>query len=445
MSEIITIQVGQCGNQIGSVFWPLALKEHGFGNENKIHQKKSIASNSLHSFFYCPSKISEYSTINDLKRGNVKARCILIDMEENVVDRYKRSALRDLFDSKCLLTNHPGSGNNWAVGHYEHGRDQLKTILEMIRRSAESSDFLHGFKLLFSLGGGTGSGLGSAILPLLEDNFPNVDRLVTCIHPGVYNDVITSPYNIALSLRQLTEHASCVFPVDNKALIDICNKFNKTKERITAHPYRDMNSLIVKMLLHLTSGSRFPGPLNVDLNELAMNMTPFPGLHYLTSSFSPLDTPILKHSELLTSVCSRSSQLLRVDPLSGTVLAATLLCRGDISLSSSRDFVDRFLKKSKLVPWNKNGVKTGLCSVPPADAPRSLLCLTNSTSVSTLFSETVEHFDKLYKRKAHTHHYLKIDGFEAQDFDLARNSLMETLDKYVFACKKVEIPRIKLV
>ncbi|RZF47511.1 hypothetical protein LSTR_LSTR016964 [Laodelphax striatellus] len=176
MSEIITIQVGQCGNQIGSVFWPLALKEHGFGNENKIHQKKSIASNSLHSFFYCPSKISEYSTINDLKRGNVKARCILIDMEENVVDRYKRSALRDLFDSKCLLTNHPGSGNNWAVGHYEHGRDQLKTILEMIRRSAESSDFLHGFKLLFSLGGGTGSGLGSAILPLLEDNFPNVDR-----------------------------------------------------------------------------------------------------------------------------------------------------------------------------------------------------------------------------------------------------------------------------
>jgi len=26
--EVITVQVGQCGNQIGSRFWDLALREH---------------------------------------------------------------------------------------------------------------------------------------------------------------------------------------------------------------------------------------------------------------------------------------------------------------------------------------------------------------------------------------------------------------------------------
>ncbi len=29
--EILTIQVGQCGNQIGGAFWDLALKEHASG------------------------------------------------------------------------------------------------------------------------------------------------------------------------------------------------------------------------------------------------------------------------------------------------------------------------------------------------------------------------------------------------------------------------------
>lgn len=30
--ELITVQVGQCGNQIGCKFWELALKEHAAYN-----------------------------------------------------------------------------------------------------------------------------------------------------------------------------------------------------------------------------------------------------------------------------------------------------------------------------------------------------------------------------------------------------------------------------
>jgi len=48
--------------------------------------------------------------------------------------------------------------------------------LNILQRSAERCDQLHGFLCLFSLGGGTGSGLGSAVLGILEENFPFIER-----------------------------------------------------------------------------------------------------------------------------------------------------------------------------------------------------------------------------------------------------------------------------
>ena len=43
--ELITIQVGQCGNQIGARFWDLALREHAKNNKGKVYD------DALSSFF----------------------------------------------------------------------------------------------------------------------------------------------------------------------------------------------------------------------------------------------------------------------------------------------------------------------------------------------------------------------------------------------------------
>jgi tubulin epsilon len=37
--EIITVQVGQCGNQIGCRFWELALREHALHNAQGIYDE----------------------------------------------------------------------------------------------------------------------------------------------------------------------------------------------------------------------------------------------------------------------------------------------------------------------------------------------------------------------------------------------------------------------
>ena len=48
--------------------------------------------------------------------------------------------------------------------------------METVRQAAEACDSLACFFILHSLGGGTGSGLGTAILALLADEFPDVYR-----------------------------------------------------------------------------------------------------------------------------------------------------------------------------------------------------------------------------------------------------------------------------
>mgnify|MGYP000864603832 CR=1 FL=1 len=43
--EIVTVQVGQCGNQLGLGFWNLALREHCTYNKNLVYD------DALSSFF----------------------------------------------------------------------------------------------------------------------------------------------------------------------------------------------------------------------------------------------------------------------------------------------------------------------------------------------------------------------------------------------------------
>lgn len=68
---------------------------------------------------------------------------------------------------------------------------------------------------------GTGSGLGTYVLKLLEEEFPEVYRIVTSVYPTAEDDVITSPYNCVLAMKELTEHADCVLPVDNQVCLDL--------------------------------------------------------------------------------------------------------------------------------------------------------------------------------------------------------------------------------
>ncbi|XP_015127404.1 tubulin epsilon chain isoform X2 [Diachasma alloeum] len=429
MSQFVCVQVGQCGNQIGSAFWPLVLHEYGIettsGGVNQLKIQKDYEKNvddlseAFNSFFHVAetSRKFSFSKLSDLTAdGSVKARAILIDMEDSVVSRYRHGHLKNLFDETCTVTNYPGSGNNWAEGYYSHGRAYEKKIMETLRRNAERCDSLHGFLLMHSLGGGTGSGLGTATLKLLVDEYPHVERFVSCVYPAQNQDVVTAPYNVLLATRELIEYATCVFPADNGALFDICRwqergRDNQDQARYnnTASPFQDINSVIVNMLLHLTR--------NID--------------------------------ELFTNVWSRSHQLIKFDPLQpkAMIIGAAHIARGNCSMDDMRRNIKRFQTKVKFTPWSKETMKIGLCSVPPAAHPASLLCLINSSAMRFMFQSLITQFDKLYKKRAHVHHYLQVNGFEEENFLTSREFLSSVYDKYkqLDNEKQINIPRLKVL
>jgi tubulin epsilon len=146
-------------------------------------------------------------------------------MENGVIDKkILGGELKDIFEARQCISDQSGAGNNWAMGHHEWGPKYKDEIEEKVRAAVEKCDSLQGFFFLHSLGGGTGSGLGTYILKDLADLYPSVFRFSTCVFPSNDDDVVTSPYNAMLSLSELIEHADCVLPVDNQALFDIVSK-----------------------------------------------------------------------------------------------------------------------------------------------------------------------------------------------------------------------------
>ncbi|CAM6022201.1 unnamed protein product [Sphagnum balticum] len=343
--EIITLQCGQCGNQIGCRFWDLALREHASHNTNATFD------HALSSFFrnvdtrHSPPLELPTGTGNSPIRS-LKARAVLIDMEEGVIKQLISGHLGDLFDTKQYITGNSGSGNNWAQGHEVYGPEYADDILGKIRKQVELCDSLQSFVMLHSLGGGTGSGVGSYIVELLHDAYPQVYQFSTSIFPSVDDDVVTSPYNSLLATVALAEYADCVLPIENQALLDILSQKENTRGKHSIakgkvkgdKPFDSMNGIAANLLLHLTSSMRFEGSLNVDLNEITTNLVPYPKLHFLVSSMAPHSA--FSHSgsaaqqhrainQLFTEVFMRDNQLIKVDPTRSTYLACALLMRGN--------------------------------------------------------------------------------------------------------------------
>lgn len=465
MTQSIVIQVGQCGNQIGCRFWDLALREHASTNKTGAYDEP------LSSFFRNVDMRSEKDLPVGDSKGKIrslKARAVLIDMEEGVVNELLNGPMRDVFDCRQLITDVSGSGNNWATGFMMYGRQYREQISEAIRRAAELCDCLQCFFVIHSMGGGTGSGLGTSVLNLLQDEYPDVYRFTTAVYPSADDDVITSPYNSVLAMHQLTECSDCVLPIENQALMDICNKIasalppSKPGKRIvmatsqplakpnsaitsssggvatkgSEKPFDAMNNIVANLILNMTSSSRFEGSLNVDLNEITMNLVPFPKLHYLVSSLTPLYSladvrlPPRRLDQMFSDAFSRDYQLIKADPKHSLYLACALMVRGKVEVSDIRRNIERLKPSLNFIHWNQEGWKTGLCSVPPVGQPYSLLALANNTCIRHTFQDLKDRFMKLYRRKAHIHHYTHVDGLEVSQFDISLESLNSLIKEY---------------
>jgi len=144
--EIITLQVGQCGNQIGADFWKQLCLEHGIEPDGSLTPTTTASDDRKDVFFY-PSDDDHYIR-----------RALLIDLEPRVVNKLTHSGpYRNLFNPENVFisTHGGGAGNNWASG-FRQGEENQEQVLDMIDRESDNSDSLEGFVLCHSIAGGTG-------------------------------------------------------------------------------------------------------------------------------------------------------------------------------------------------------------------------------------------------------------------------------------------------
>jgi tubulin beta len=91
-------------------------------------------------------------------------RAVLVDLEPGVMDSVRSDTMGRLFNPSNFIFGQNGAGNNWAKGFYTEGAEIIDEAMDVVRKEAEGCDMLQGFQLAHSLGGGTGSGLGTLLL-----------------------------------------------------------------------------------------------------------------------------------------------------------------------------------------------------------------------------------------------------------------------------------------
>ena len=386
----------------------------------------------------------------------MKARALLIDMECGPLQETMKSNLGSLFDDAQFVMDVYGSGNNFAHGFQEYGPKYHKTFEEALGKIAETCDSLQSFVLTHSLGGGTGSGVGSYVLGMLDDLYPSVARFTTSVFPAEDDDVVTSPYNSILAARQIILHADCSFPLDNAALqafaqLEVNPRKGReekeedigVKKKRQGRGFDSMNNTAALMLCHLTASSRHAGQMNVDLNEISTNLVPFRRMPFLLTAMSPqrslathasksrvADSSRLTLNRAIGDVLGAAGQLSAALPTSShsLTLASALLSRGNIELSEVLAGVSQVRRTLRFPSWNEDACKIGLCGVPSPGREASILAIYNSTAFGSVLSRQLTAFQRLFRRRAMLHHYTEF--MEEDEIFAAEECVSALVEQY---------------
>jgi len=432
MREIVHIQVGQCGNQIGAKFWETICAEHGIKPNGEFDTNQET---NPHSSDAQLDKINVY--FNETSGGQKKyvPRAVLVDLEPGVVDTVRSGTYGKIFRPDNMICGQAGAGNNWAKGYYTEGAEMVDEVLDAIRREVEGCDQVQGFQICHSLGGGTGSGLGTLLMTKIHEAYPDRVLCTFSVVPSpIVSEVVVEPYNATLSAHQLVENVDEVMCIDNEALYNICSRTLNLKEPT----YTDLNGLVSQVMSGITCSLRFPGQLNADLRKLAVNLIPFPRLHFFLVGFAPLYSAKVKGyqnisiHELTQQLFNPKNMMAASDTASGKFLTASVMFRGPNV--STKDVDDQMLMvqqklSSQFVQWIPNNIKSSVCSVPHTGLPMSGTFIGNSTSIQELFRRVQKQFSAMFKRKAFLHWYTD-EGMEEMEFHEAESNVGDLVDEY---------------
>ncbi|KOB69963.1 beta-tubulin [Operophtera brumata] len=287
MREIVLVQVGQCGNQIGSKFWEIISDEHGIEPNGVYRGTNPLQHERLN---HCIDPNGVYRGTNPLQHerlnvyyteasgGHYVPRAVLVDLEPGTMDSVRSGPYGQLFRPDNFVFGQSGAGHNVpravlvdlepgtmdsvrsgpygqlfrpdnfvfgqsGAGHYVP-RAVLVDLEPGTMDSVRSGPYGQLFRPdNFATTGprGTTQRALSSWTRKIREEFP--DRIMSTFSvvpsPKV-SEVVLEPYNATLSMHQLVENTDMSFCIDNEALYNICFR----TLRLTSPSYGDLNHLI---------------------------------------------------------------------------------------------------------------------------------------------------------------------------------------------------------
>ncbi|RKP02594.1 hypothetical protein CXG81DRAFT_29467 [Caulochytrium protostelioides] len=436
--EIITLQTGQCGNQIGQEFWGQLCAQHGISPDGILQDVHTDTGDRKDVFFY------------QADDEHYIPRAILLDLEPRVVNTILTSPYANLYNPEniFLSTHGGGAGNNWALG-YSQGEQLHEEVIEMIDREADGSDSLEGFMLLHSIAGGTGSGLGSYMLEALNDRYPKKIIQTYSVFPNneETSDVVVQPYNSMLALKRLTLNADSVVVLDNAAL----NRIASDMLHIKNPTFTQTNQLVSTVMAASTATIRYPGYMNNDLVGLLAGLIPTSRAHFLMTSYTPFtvssgDAPpptsanVRKTTvlDVMRRLLQPKNRMVSTHPSKQSCYVSILnIIQGEADPTEVHKSLLRLRERrlAQFIPWGPASIQVALSkSSPYVRTPHRVsgLMLANHTAIAGLFRRTVDQYDRLRKRNAFLEQYKRerifSDGLE--EFDSSREVVMELIGEY---------------
>ncbi|KAG7251681.1 hypothetical protein CRUP_009480 [Coryphaenoides rupestris] len=404
------------------IFWEVISEEHGLNAAGLYEGDCNLQLERVNVYF------------NEAHGGKYVPRALLIDLEPGTMDSVKGSRIGALFRPDNFIHGSTGAGNNWAKGHYTEGAELVELVMDRVRHESESCDCLQGFQFVHSLGGGTGSGMGTLLINKIREEYPDRIMNTFSIMPSPkVSDTVVEPYNATLSVHQLLENTDETFCIDNEALYDIC--FCALK--LTTPTYGDLNHLVCMTMSGVTTSLRFPGQLNADLRKLAVNMVPFPRLHFFMPGFAPLTARgsqqyrSLTVPELTQQMFDPRNMMTACDPRRGRYLTVAGMFRGRMS---TREVDEQMLdvqnkNSSYFVDWIPHNVKVAVCDIPPRGLKMASTFIGNNTAIQEIFRRVGEQFSVMFRRKAFLHWYTG-EGMDEMEFTEAESNMNDLVSEY---------------
>ncbi|CAD8111772.1 unnamed protein product [Paramecium sonneborni] len=396
MKQIITIQVGQSGNQIGNAIWNQMMDDCG----DKLDQK----------FF----------------REGIP-RTVLVDSEENTLDKISGNKNLQYYDPNNFIYGKNGKCLTFASGYYGQN-DLFDEIVERVRKEHEQCDGVQAVQLIHSINGGTGSGMGAKLVYYTSDHFCDCSKINISIYPSKHENSVIYPYNSLLGLMHLNYNYNMGFYFDNDSLQQMTeNMF------IYDQNYETYNQLLGFAMDGIYKSFRHNSYSNTNFYKIQTNITPFPRLHCYTISLAPLFSYINTPSLLQVSkeIYSKRNQTFSMSLSSGVFLAQQIMIYGDTDVFSVQQEFKQAISSDDIqfVKWVADPITYIICPNKQKQCELMAFSINHHTGIGIKLNQLKQQFKTLFQKRAYLHLFMQ-EGLDELELQEAESACGDVISEY---------------